>query len=458
MDFELLYAQLPIFLQNATVSAQGFKINRWRYGGNYDHVLADCVRRLDLDADALRAYQTSRLAMLFRSAAETPFWKQRFREYGIDANGSDPFVEIQKLPILTKGEIKAHVAQITNRSFPPRELIARHTSGTTGSGLVFTGTRLSEQETWAVWWRYRLLHGIARDSWCGYFGGRSVVPAKQTEPPFWRTNYPGRQVMFSAYHLNQETAVSYLDCLRRRKVSWLHGYPSVLSLLASFVVDRSLEPIRSVRIVTTGAESLSEAQRSQIQRAFRAKVAEHYGQAEAVANISQCEAGSLHVDEDFSLVEFEPVGTEPGRYRIIGTNWVNPAFPLFRYDTGDVATLNEHATCACGRIGRIVSQIDGRIEDYLVLPNGSKIGRLDHIFKDCINVREAQIYQGRDGKITFRIVKGDNYSTADHRQLEGEIRKRLGADVDFDMEYCAEITKTGSGKLRFVVSDFLNKQ
>ena len=262
--------------------------------------------------------------------------------------------------------------------------------------------------------------------------------------------------MFSAYHLNEKNAPYYLKCLRESKVSWLHGYPSVLSLLASYVVDFSLEPVRSVRMVTTGAESLSGSQRSQIERAFGARITEHYGQAETVANISECENGSLHEDEDFSLVDFEEMNKAPGRYRIIGTNWVNHAFPLFRYDTGDLATMGSGVSCSCGQNGRIVSQIDGRMEDYLVLPNGAKIGRLDHIFKDCVNIREAQIHQARDGCITFHIVRGKEYKEADERLLENEVRKRLGADVSFNIKYPDEIAKTASGKLRLVVSDLVN--
>jgi phenylacetate-CoA ligase len=228
----------------------------------------------------------------------------------------------------------------------------------------------------------------------------------------------------------------------------------VLALLATYIHDLALVPPRSVRVITTGAESLSPAQRNHIERAFGAKVVEHYGQAESVANISECEKGSMHVDEDYSLVEFEALNGAPGRYRIIGSCWTNLAFPLLRYDTGDVATLEPGALCTCSRNGRIVQQIDGRIEDYLVLPNGVKIGRLDHIFKDCINIREAQIHQARNGCITFRVVKGVHYSAADEQQLENEARKRLGSDVRFGIEYCETIPKTASGKLRFVVSEF----
>ena len=131
MDLERLYARLPIILQNAAVSAQGFKINRWRYGGEFDRLLAEYLERQKLDPRTLRVYQSSRLRGLFKSAAHTPFWRERFAEYGIDPDSEDPFFEIQKLPVLTKAEVKSGVNSIANRSFPRRELIGRHTSGTT---------------------------------------------------------------------------------------------------------------------------------------------------------------------------------------------------------------------------------------------------------------------------------------------------------------------------------------
>lgn len=58
----------------------------------------------------------------------------------------------------------------------------------------------------------------------------------------------------------------------------------------------------------------------------------------------------------------------------------------------------------------------GRLEDYFILKNGAKIGRLDHIFKDLIMVREAQIYQEYSGKIEMRIVKREEYSDKDEKK------------------------------------------
>src|SRR5258708_7687589 len=123
--------------------------------------------------------------------------------------------------------------------------------------------------------------------------------------------------------------------------------------------------------------------------------------AEGAATASEGECGTLHVDEDFAAVEFVPAAD--GALRVVGTNFTNAATPLIRYDVGDLVTLGV-SPCQCGRPGRTVAAVDGRQEDYIVLSNGARLGRLDHVFKDLINIREAQIRQRRAGEITVRIV------------------------------------------------------
>jgi phenylacetate-CoA ligase len=172
--------------------------------------------------------------------------------------------------------------------------------------------------------------------------------------------------------------------------------------------------------------------------------------AEGVANASLCPQRRLHVDEDFAAWEF--ITGADGVTSIVGTNFANPAFPLIRYTVGDTATFDPHATCDCGRPGRIVAAIDGRQEDYIVTAKGARIGRLDHVFKDMINVREAQFVQDAPGRMTVRIVKGPRYTEDDERTLRTEIATRVGADVVFDLDYATTIPRTSRGKLRFVVS------
>jgi phenylacetate-CoA ligase len=254
-------------------------------------------------------------------------------------------------------------------------------------------------------------------------------------------------VLFSAYHLSDATARSYLSKMRESGAEWIHGYPSVIALVARYALELGHRP--KLRWVTLGAENVLESQRSVIREAFGADPIEHYGLAEGVANASECPRGRLHVDEDFAAVEFLPLGDD--RYRIVGTNFTNPATPLIRYDTGDIATVRDE-TCACGRPGRVVHRIDGRKEDYVVTRSGARLGRLDHIFKDLTSIREAQIRQSEPGTMTLVVVRGPGYSAGDERRLRAETLQRVGDEVVFEVEYAEALPRTRRGKLRFVVS------
>jgi len=257
--------------------------------------------------------------------------------------------------------------------------------------------------------------------------------------------------MFSAYHMSPTNMGDYVDELRRRRPPWLHGYPSLLVLLAAYILESGADLGYKVRWVTTGAENLLPQQADVIERAFGVRPKQHYGMAEAVANFSECEYGALHVDEDFAAVEFIPNSDGPG-FRVIGTNFTNLATPLLRYDVQDIVTLTE-GKCPCGRPGRIVSHIDGRYEDYIILKNGTRLGRMDHIFKDMVNVREAQIYQKIPGEIIIRVVRGPKYTEANEKTLFQETRKRVGSDTKIYIEYVDHLKRSKTGKLRFVISE-----
>ena len=224
----------------------------------------------------------------------------------------------------------------------------------------------------------------------------------------------------------------------------------MLALLAAHVVESQQELGYEIGWITTGAENLLPHQSELIWSAFGVRPVQHYGMAEAVANISECDRGALHVDEDFAAVEFVP--QDSGMHAVVGTNFTNPVTPFVRYQVDDFVTL-EPVSCDCGRPGRVVTQIDGRLEDYVVLKNGTRIGRMDHIFKDMVNVREAQIVQRQAGEMTIRVVRLSGYTPADERALLHETRKRVGDETDVRLEYVDRLERSPIGKLRFVVSE-----
>ena len=452
MNIESIYSSLPVFLQNIVINAEGARLLLRRYGADYKNIEEKVAKRCLYSADQLHEYRSKCLNEHLIQAYQTPFWRSRFDEYDVKLNGNNPFEQIQKLPILTKEEVKKNIFDIINPTIDSANLISAHTSGTTGSGMIFKVTREMEKITFATWWRFRRRHGIKKNDICAYFGGRSIVPIRQCKPPYWRFNMPNRQLMLSGYHLSESTACYYAKAICDANVKWMHGYPSLISLFADYVINQSLV-VPPLTVVTTGSENLLASQKKKIEKAFNTKVVELYGQSEGVAIISECASRQLHVDEDYSCVEFISIEGSKNEYKIVGTNWHNKAFPLFRYDTGDVVTIDDKVKCTCSLSGRIVCSIDGREEDYIVLENGVKVGRLDHPFKDMVNVREAQIIQKKDYTVLVRIVKGENYADRDEKGLIKELRKRIGKDVIINLEYVEKIWRTKTGKLRFVVKE-----
>ncbi len=452
MDFEPLYLRLPVFCQNVLCSLYGARLIRRRYGNSYKALEREVFERDRWTPERIKAFARRRCQAIVKHAARTvPYYRRLFAKMHIDPHDIRGPDDLTALPILEKQTVQRNLADFHSDLKNQMRYSTMHTSGTTGAGLIFPMTLEAEQEKWAVWWRYRAHFGLDRNTWHAHFFGKSIVPFERSKPPFWRVNRPGRQILFSAYHMSEHNLGYYVDELNRRHLPWIQGYPSLLSLLASFMLDKGFELNYRPKVITVGAESLLPQQKLVIKKAFDTPCRQHYGMAEGVANISECPEGNLHVDEDYAHIEFLPVNSSS--YRIIGTNYTNYAFPLIRYDVGDLAELEDpEKRCPCGCTGRLVRSIDGRKEDYVLTPDGRRIGRLDHIFKDMVNIKECQIFQERVERVVFRVVRGKEYTGKDEKMLLYETRTRLGNRIEIVIDYVEAIERTSRRKLRFVIS------
>jgi phenylacetate-CoA ligase len=199
-----------------------------------------------------------------------------------------------------------------------------------------------------------------------------------------------------------------------------------------------------------GAENVLPGHVRAIREAFGVEPICHYGLSEMVANASQCPNGRLHIDEDFAAVELLPVGN--GTVRIIGTSLANFATPFIRYDTGDLASVFP-SPCGCGLAGRVLERIDGRQEDLIELSDGTRVGRVDHLFKDALRVAEAQVRQIHAGKCSILVVPREGFGPIDEADILRECERRFGDRLDVSIQLVESIARTSRGKLRLVVRD-----
>ncbi|MFP8880412.1 MAG: hypothetical protein VCE43_13635, partial [Myxococcota bacterium] len=286
------------------------------------------------------------------------------------------------------------------------------------------------------------------------FNGQIIVPFEQRRPPFWRTNYWGHQTLFSLYHASPDNMHAYVDAIHAAPGRFVQGYPSMIHLTARALLDAG-RPVPSGKFagVFTSSESLLPLQRDAIEAAFGAPVRDRYGVSEFAVSMTECANQGLHVDMEFCVVEVE-VEEESDDYvrgPLLVTGLGNDATPFLRYRVGDIGTRSKHS-CPCGRPGDVFLDLDGRIEDYVVTPDGRRIGRLDHIFKEQLDIAEAQILQDKRGRLRVLVVRRDSYTQASERELLTQFRTRVGEEIEIEIAYCDSIDREPNGKFRAVKS------
>lgn len=448
-----IYARLPIVLQNACCTLAGLKMRRTRHNRLFRDTLALLEQSQWWSAAELAAYQNELLQRTIRHAYDTvPYYREIFDARRLKPDDIRTAEDLPKLPILDKQTVRNRSADLCSRGWPSSRIVTAMTGGTTGTALRLQVDRDNIPRQWAIWWRHRRRFGCDLNDPFIVFAGRSVVPLSRMDPPIWRRNLIMHQTYVSIHHMTKQNLGPLVDYLQKRKVAYYSGYPSALYLLAKYLLEKQVRLAHPPRMAFTGAETLLPHQRRALREAFGCDVADQYGATEGCVGISECEHHRYHLDAEFAVTEFVPLKDMPPNVRrIVGTTLHNPAMPLIRYDIGDIATLAGEP-CACGRAAATVEKIDGRIESYIITPDGRQLGRLDFLFKKSAAIDEAQLIQDALDHVTVKLVPNNRYTADDEAHLLADMRGYLGEVIRIDIEHVTQIPREANGKFRQIVS------
>jgi phenylacetate-CoA ligase len=454
--YDTFYPSLPVFAQNWMCTAAGFRRHRVRFNDHFDRVLADWERSVALPLEELYEIQRRRLTRLVeRARLHVPY----YRDLPPPSEARDPKKAIDEtlsaIPPLEKSEYRDAPEAFLARDVPRHRLFRGRTSGTTGTALRLFYTEQALAEEYATVWRLRRSCGLSGPLDPNLtFNGNMIVPFAQSEPPFWRTNFYAAQTLFSLFHMTPANLRTYAEGIHDANARYVEGYPSAIHMVARALLEagRPLPPGR-LAAVFTSSETLLAFQRETIEEAFGAPVRDRYGVAELGVSMTACPGGRLHADMEFCIVEVEPLEetAESVSGPLLITGLSNPATPLLRYRIGDVGTRSKRP-CVCGRAGDVFLEVDGRLEDYVLTPDGRWIGRLDHVFKDQVDVAEAQILQETPEAIEVLLVPRSGWNKATERRLMREFRARLGDVIQVRIETVSAIPREPNGKFRAVKS------
>lgn len=449
---EHIYPRLPVFLQNAACAYYGRKEARVRFGRLFDQHLRQLMDSEKWSASEIEAYQNEKLRGLIRHAYQNvPYYRRRWQELRITPDDIRSRSDLVKLPVLTKEDVRQNLAGLLAPGASRSELVFKHTSGTTGKALHFYVSRESVPFQWAVWWRHRLRFGFEPSDWHVNFTGKRVVPMEQNSPPYWRWNRPMKQVLINMQHLVPAKIGSTIEFLNSRSFEFFSGYPSIIHALAATAREAGLKLRTRPRAVITGAENMLEFQRREISDFTGAILTDQYGCSEGCGNASHCPQFVYHEDFEFGILEGREREQGDAARDILCTGFASDVFPFIRYEVGDSGTWQSN-DCACGRQSPVLSGIEGRKDDYIVTPAGARIMRVDYIFKESLNIKEAQIVQYKLGEVVVKLVRRPEYVLKDEEQIRREFARWISPAMSLHFQYVNEIERERNGKFRAVVS------
>jgi phenylacetate-CoA ligase len=453
MKRQEIYYRAPVWLQNVLVSLYGFYLQRRRFGRGHRCVRRDLERLASLDTAALERLRHDRFAAMVRHCHENvPYYREVMDARRLTPADFRSLEDLQKLPVLEKDTLRTRGADLIVRGLPV--YWQQHTSGSTGTPVTVSLDRYTYQLFATLLEDLEASAGVGRKDWRATFAGRLVQPVECLKPPFWRFNRPGRQALFSAYHLRDETLPLYLDALRRMQPREVLGYPSAIYTVAEYALRKGVDLGVRPAAVVTSSETLLAWQRAAIETAFGCRVVDYYGSAECVVFAGQCPSGRYHFHPLLAEVEVDCDGT-PARAgeqgRLLCTTLTNRVQPLLRYEIGDEAIVGAEP-CACGRAGRTAEAIAGRTDDNIVTPDGRAVGRIDHIFKGLDGIRECQVVQESTERLVLRLVADPAFGDAQRAKLRANVRERLGAAFQVEFEIVERIERSARGKFKSVVS------
>lgn len=406
--------------------------------------------------DELCAIRWRRLQSLLDFVWENnPFYRARFEDKQVrpaDIRGPE---DMQHLDILTKNEIRKSGARMISRGYPVESLLKVQTGGSTGKALeLFLTEECSERR-----------NACARrhDCWTGWKPGEPVAAC-------WGN--PHLPATFKEQLLSALIApILYLDTMRvdetairafaaqwhRVKPTLLFGHAHSIYLLAQYLKNLNINSLTPKGILSTSM-MLIPAERQLIEEVFGVGVIDRYGCEEVGLIACECERHEgMHLNIEHLFIEFlRDDGTpaangEPGR--IVITDLLNLAMPLIRYQVEDVGVPTDRR-CSCGRGLPLMDGVAGRVADFLIRPDGSRVAGISLIENSLTRlpgIDQMQIVQEDYREIVLRVVRGEEYTAEVERQLVTYFHSVFGLEAKIKVVPVEQLLPEQSGKFRFSI-------
>lgn len=324
----------------------------------------ECMSR-----DEIRAMQSERLVWQVKRMYErVELFRTRMDEKGLKPEDIKGVEDLHKLPFSYKQDLRDYYPY--GLFAEPLENIVRvhASSGTTGKQIVVGYTK-NDLDKWAECMARQIVatggdeNSIVQVSYgyglftggLGAHGGAEKLGATVVPTSSGNTQ---RQI---------QTMIDF-------KSTVLCCTPSYALYLGETIEEMGVKDQLSLKAGIFGAEPWTESMRQEIEKKLNIKAYDVYGLSEimgpGVSYECECQKG-MHVCEDMFIPEIIDPDTgevlpEGESGELVFTTITKEGFPLIRYRTRDICSLN-YEKCECGRTFVRMNKPTGRSDDMMII-------------------------------------------------------------------------------------------
>jgi len=409
-----------------------------------------------LPVEVIRNRQWERFVEIVKFAYEqNRFYKGLYDAAGVRPDDIRGREDVPRLPVVTKEDIRNNRSRMISHGFEEQRLLRFRTGGSTGKSLeLFITEECSEM---------RNACAMRHDRWSGWEPGEPVGALWGN--PHLPKDLKGRlkdlllapTIYLDTMEVTENSVRKFAEQWLKVKPTLLFGHAHSIYLLARLVRDFSIAAIRPKTIISTSMMLLSNERRF-IEKLFGVRVFDRYGCEEVSLIASECEQHEgLHMNIEHLYIEFL---RDDGRYagpgeagRIVVTDLMNRAMPFIRYEVEDVGVPSARV-CSCGRGLPLMENVTGRVADFLVKKDGTKVAGvslIENTLTRIPGIDQMQIIQESLDLIVLNVVPSRSYSNRSGETLCAYFGKLFGKETEVRLNLVDSINQEKSGKYRFSI-------